>query len=157
MSTFTDIAATTLQAAMANSRAGVQSQVNDWNEALKTDYLTVFNNWALSVLAGRADNSNPPKPPNAYVVGFFTDSTNSLAQWAYPVAGTQPVSAMPAVPPAIKPYTAPVLPEPDNVRCVTAGDTMPVGYRVTAADGGVWQKQASPTPFGIEYYYARIA
>ena len=55
-----DFAATTLQAAMANSRAGVQSQVTAWNEALQTDYLTVFNNWATSVLAGRSDNSNPP-------------------------------------------------------------------------------------------------
>jgi hypothetical protein len=64
---------------------------------------------------------------------------------------------MPAVPPTIKPYTPPVLPEPDNVRNVPVGDTMPVGYRLTAADGSVWQKQASPTPFGIEYYYARIA
>jgi hypothetical protein len=152
-----DFAATTLQAAMANSRAGVQSQVTAWNEALQTDYLTVFNNWATSVLAGRSDNSNPPKPPNAYVVGFFTDPTNPLAQWAYPVTGNVPVCAMPPVPPTIKPYTAPILPEPDNVRNVPAGDTMPVGYRVTTADGGVWQKQGSPTPFGIEYYYARIA
>lgn len=152
-----DIAATTLQAAMANSRAGVQTQVSALNEALQTDYLTVFNNWATSVLAGRSDNSNPPKPPNAYVVGFVTDPTNSLAQWAYPVTGSVPVCAMPPVPPASKPYVPPVIPEPDNVRNVPAGDTMPVGYRLTAADGSVWQKQGSPTPFGMEYYYARIA
>jgi hypothetical protein len=152
-----DFAATTLQAAMANSRAGVQSQVSALNVALQTDYLTVFNNWAISVLAGRSDNSNPPKPPDAYVVGFVTDSTNPLAQWAYPVTGNDPVCAMPPVPPASKPYVPPVIPEPDNVRNVPAGDTMPVGYRLTAADGSVWQKQASPTPFGIEYYYARIA
>src|SRR5260370_33110681 len=110
-----DLAEKTLQAAMANSRAGVQSQVTAWNEALQTDYLTVFNNWATSVLAGPSDNNNPPKPPNAYVVGFFTDPTNPPAQWAYPVTGNVPARAMPPVPPAIKPYTAPVLPEPANV------------------------------------------
>src|SRR5258708_33916292 len=108
-----DFAATTLQAAMANSRAGVQSQVTAWNEALQADYLTVFNNWATSVLAGRSDNSNPPKPPDAYVVGFFTDPTNPLAQWAYPVTGSVPGWAMPPVPPPHNPYTPPFSPEPD--------------------------------------------
>src|SRR5260370_37824953 len=120
-------AETTPQAAMANSRAGVQSQVTAWNEALQTDYLTVFNNWATSVLAGRSDNSNPPKPPNAYVVGFFTDPTNPLAQWAYPVTGNGPTRAMPPVSPAIKPETAPILPEPGNVRNGPACGTSPGG------------------------------
>src|SRR5260370_31512293 len=113
-----DFAATTLQAAMANSRAGVQSQVTAWNEALQADYLTVFNNWATSVLAGRSDNSNPPKPPDAYVVGFLTDPTNPLAQSAYPVTGSVPVCALPPVPPTIKPYTPPILPDPAHVRPV---------------------------------------
>jgi hypothetical protein len=158
MSTFTDFAETTPQAAMANSRTGVQSQVNDWNETPKAAYRTVFNNWALPVLAGRADNPNPPQPPNAFAAGSFTftDSTNSLARWAYPVADTEPASAMPEVSPSSQPYTAPVLPEPGNVRYLTAGDITPVAYRVNAADGGAWRKPASPAPFGIEYYCARI-
>src|SRR5260370_13126183 len=98
----------------------------------------------MAVVAGGRDNSNPTKPPNAYVVGFFTDPTNPLAQWAYPVTGNGPVCAMPPVPPTIKPYTAPILPEPDNVRNVPAGDTLPVGYPVTAADGGGVRNQGSP-------------
>ena len=162
-----DVTNNLLDAALANTLAAVQRQVQDWNEVLKSNYLTAFDNWSQSVLAGRTDNSNPPKPPNAYVVGQFTDPTTgpgSLGpygdmpiQWAYPAQGTQPVCPMPPVPPSLKPYTPPVLPEPDNVRNVPVGDNMPVGYRLKNADGSVWQKQASPTPFGVEYYYARLA
>ena len=156
-----------LGAAQANTLAAAQRQVKDWNENLKSNYLTAFDNWSQSVLAGRADNSNPPKPPNGYVVSYFTDPTTgpgSLGpygetpiQWAYPAEGIQPVCAMPPVPPTAKPYVPPVLPEPDNIRNVPVGDTMPVGYRITTADGSVWQKQASPTPFGVEYFYSRLS
>jgi hypothetical protein len=156
-----------LDEAQANTLAAVQGQVVAWNNVLKSNYLTAFDNWSQSVLAGRTDNSNPPQPPKGYVVGYFTDPTTGPGsvgpygdmpiQWAYPAQGTAPVCAMPPVPPAIKPYHPPVLPEPDNVRNVPPGDTMPVGYRLTTADGSVWQKQASPTPFGIEYYYSRIS
>jgi hypothetical protein len=34
---------------------------------------------------------------------------------------------------------------------------MPVGYIATAPDGTRWQKQASPTPFGVAYFYARVS
>jgi hypothetical protein len=88
----TDIAATTLQ-----------TQVSDWNEALQTDYLAVFNYWAQGMLAERAGASNLPKPPNAFVAGFFTDSTNPLAPSAYPETGAEPGWAIPAVRPAIRP------------------------------------------------------
>jgi hypothetical protein len=156
-----------LDAALANTLAAVKRQVHDWNEVLKSNYLTAFDNWSQSVMAGRTDNSNPPKPPKAYVIGQFTDPTtgpgmigpygDTPIQWPYPALGSEPVCAMPPVPPSIKPYTPPVLPEPDNLRNAVPGDTMPVGYRITAADGSVWQKQASPTPFGIEYYYTRLS
>ena len=152
-----DFSMTTLEAAMANTLAAVKSQVDALNEQLKSSYLNTFNNWALSVTAGRSDNTNPPQPPNAYVVGSFTDSTNSQAQWAYPATGTTPVCAMPAIPPASKPYTPPVLPEPDNIRNVPLGDNMPVGFVLLAPDGGKWQKQSSQTPFGTAYFYARVA
>ena len=75
-----DFSQTTLEAAMANTLAAVTLQVQQFNEQLKAGYQTTFNNWSISVQAGRLDNVNPPKPPNAYVVGFFTDSTNSNAR-----------------------------------------------------------------------------
>ena len=92
-----------LDAALANTLAAVQRQVQDWNENLKSNYLTAFDNWSQSVLAGRADNSNPPQPPKGYVVGHFTDPTTGPGrvgpygetpiQWAYPAQGTDPVSS----------------------------------------------------------------
>ena len=88
----TDIAATTLP-----------SQVSDWGEALQTDYLAVFNYWAHRVLAERAGSGNLPKPPDAFVAGFFADSTNPQAPSAYPATGDEPGCAMPAARPAIRP------------------------------------------------------
>jgi hypothetical protein len=152
-----DYSATTLQAAMANATAAVTAQVDQLNQQITTLYLNAFNGWSSNVVAGRIDNSNPPQPPNAYVVGYFTDSTNPNAQWAYPAIGDKPVCTMPPVPPAAKPYVPVVLPEPDNIRNVPPGDTMPVGYTFIAPDGGKWQKQCNPTPFGMAYYYARVA
>lgn len=162
----TDFSATSLQAAQANALAAVQQQVANLNEVLKSNYLTAFNNWSQSVLAGRSDDSNPPHPPNAYVVGYFNDPTtgpgslgpygNQVVQWAYPAAGTTPVCAMPAVP-SIPPPPAP-LPERDDIKNVPLGDTLPVGFKTTdPATGAVYQKQASPTPFGIAYFYVRVA
>ena len=87
-----DFSQTTLEAAMANTLAAVKIQVDQFNEQVKANYLTSFNNWSLSVVAGRSDNTNPPQPPNAYVVGYFTDPTNNKAQWAYPATGVAPVS-----------------------------------------------------------------
>jgi hypothetical protein len=119
-----DFSATSLQAAQANTLSAVQQQVANLNEALKSNYLTAFSNWSQSVLAGRSDNSNPPQPPKAYVVGFFNDPTtgpgsqgtyaNQVVQWAYPAIGTDPVCAMPAIP-AVPPLPAP-LPERDDIR-----------------------------------------
>lgn len=142
---------------MANTLAAVNLQVEQFNQQLKAGYLTTFNNWSISVMAGRLDNTNPPQPPNAYVVGFFTDSTNSNAKWAYPMTGATPVCEMPAVPPVTKPYAPPVLPEPESVRNVPAGDTLPVGFIVTGPDGSRWQKHSSHTLFGVAYYYARLS
>jgi hypothetical protein len=152
-----DFSMTTLEAAMANTLAAVKIQVDQFNAQLKDTYLTAFNNWALNVTAGRSDNTNPPQPPNGFVVDYFTDPTNSKAQWAYPATGTTPVCAVPQIPPASKPYTPPVLPEPDYIRNVPVGDTMPVGFILQSPDGAKWQKQSSHTPFGIAYFYARVA
>jgi len=155
---------TTLEAAQANTLAAVQIQVEHLNDALKSNYATTFGNWAQSVLAGRSDNSNPPKPPTAFVVGYFNDPTtgnggpygDKIVQWAYPAQGKAPVCAMPAIPSV--PAPPPPLPERDDIKNVPAGDTLPVGFKMTdPATGHVYQKQASPTPFGIAYFYARIA
>jgi hypothetical protein len=41
---------------------------------------------------------------------------------------------------------------------VPLGDTLPVGIKMTdPATGAVYQKQASPTPFGTAYFYVRVA
>lgn len=152
-----DFSQTTLEAAMANTLAAVKIQVDQFNEQAKGNYLTAFDNWSISVVAGRIDNTNPPQPPNGFVVGLFTDPTNNRALWAYPAAGTAPVMPMPPIPPASKPYTPPVLPEPDFIRNVPVGDTMPVGFILTAANGARWQKQSSHTPFGTAYFYAKVA
>src|SRR5258708_885334 len=130
-----DFSQTTLEAAMANTLAAVKIQVDQFNEQLKGIYLTGFDNWSISVVAGRSDNTNPPQPPNGYVVGYFTDPTNNKALWPYPAAGTARVCALPPIPPASKPYVPPALPEPDNIRNVPLGDTMPVGFVFAAANG----------------------
>ncbi len=158
-----DYSATTLEAAMANVTAGIQQQVVGLNAALQSDYLVVFNNWAQRVIAGQAPEINPPQPPDAYVVGYFIDSTNPNAKWAYPVTGTQPVCVMPPLP--VLPQVNQAAPAPassapaqvGSKQNVPVGDTMPVGYKATAPDGGIWQKMASLTPFGTAYYYERVA
>jgi len=163
-----DFSMTTVEAAQANTLAAVTAQVAKMNDALKADYLTKFNNWSISVLAGRSDNSNPPKPPMAFAVGYFDDPTTGkgtltpgpyayrVIQWAYPAVGNQPVCDMPPIPSI--PQRQAALPERDDVRNVPAGDTMPVGFKITdPATGHVYQKQSSPTPFGIAYFYTRVA
>jgi hypothetical protein len=162
-----DYSVVTLEAAQANTLAAVQSQVVHLNDGLKANYLTSFNNWAQSILAGRP-NGEPPKPPLAFVVGYFNDPTtgggsstpgpyaNRTVQWAYPAVGGDLVCEMPPVPSIPKP-PAP-LPERDDIKNVPLGDTLPVGFKMTdPGTGHVFQKQASPTPFGIAYFYARVA
>jgi hypothetical protein len=79
------------------------SQLNGWNEAVQPDHLAVFNFWAQRLLAERAGSRNLPKPPNAFVAGFFADSMNPLAPSAYPETGSEPGCAMPVVRPSIRP------------------------------------------------------
>jgi hypothetical protein len=166
--TVSNLSLTTLEAAQANTLAAVQAQVSNLNNALKVNYLTTFNNWSQSVLAGRSDNTNPPQPPMAYVVGYFNDPTtgggqltpgpyaNTVVQWAYPAQGNTAVCTTPAIPSV--PAPPPALPDRDDIKNVPLGDTLPVGFKMTdPATGHIYQKQASPTPFGIAYFYARVA
>jgi hypothetical protein len=142
---------TTLAAAQANTLASSTATAQHLNDELKNRYLSAFNDWTISVLAGRIDNSNPPQPPAGY------DVVTGPEGFAWPALGTTPVAVMPPVPPDHSKPQVQTFPEPDNIRNVPPGDTMPVGYTLNAPDGSRWQKQASPTPFGVAYYYAKVA
>lgn len=148
---------TTLEAAMANTEAAVKGQVDQFNAQRVATYRTDFSNWSISVQAGRVDNTHPPAVPTAMIVGHFTDPTNEKASWAYPAEGTAPVCDALPIPPAVKPYTPPALPESEHIRNVPPGDTMPMGYIATAPDGARWQKQQSPTPWGLAVFYVRLS
>ena len=158
-----------LDAAQQNVLASVQAQVANLNAALVANYTAQFGSWAQSVQSGHIDNSNPPKPPNGYVVGYFNDPTTgggaatpgvyagTVVQWAYPATGPLPVCAMPPIPPNAGPTNQTPLTTLDSVlKNVPVGDTLPVGFKTTAPDGSVWQKQVSPTPWGVAYFYAKI-
>lgn len=145
-----DPASTSLAAAQANVLASTTAQVSLLNNNLKTIYLSAFHDWTISLLAGRPAG-DPPKPPRAYAVVTGPDG------FAFPQLSDASVCEMPQVPEVPAPYVPPVLPEPDNIRSVPAGDHLPVGF-VTADGSGIrWQKQASPTPFGVAYFYAKVA
>jgi hypothetical protein len=149
MSSLIDPTSTTLATAQANVLASTTAEVALLNANLKTIYLSAFNDWTITLLAGRPAG-DPPKPPVAYVVAIGPDG------FAYPQLGTSPVCDMPAIPAVPPPYTPPVLPQPENVRNVPAGDNLPVGYITVDSAGASWQKQASPTPFGVAYYYLKV-
>ena len=162
-----DYSVSTIQIAVANTLAAVTLQAQQLNQQLTAAYMTRFNDWAGQVSSGRIDNTNPPRPPNAYVVSYFDDPTTGpgsngpyqehAIQWPYPVQGDKPVCEIPPVPQVAKAAVSPVLPEPDQVRNVPEGDTLPVGFIMTAPDGSRWQKHSSRTPFGVAYYYQRLA
>jgi len=138
-----------LQQAQANYVAEAASVAATLNQNLADNYHVGFQNWAGQVLAGKIPNTDPPQPPPAYL------AVKASNGWSYVIRGGEPVCAVPAIPQL--PPPAPPIPEPDNVRNVPAGDTMPVGYVVIAPDGSRWQKNGSPTPFGRAYFYLKLA
>ncbi|PWU08121.1 MAG: hypothetical protein C5B51_08455 [Terriglobia bacterium] len=138
-----------IEKALANYTAEAAIVADTLNRSLTDNYNVGFQNWAGQVLAGRIPNSNPPQPPPGYLAVKASDG------WSYVIRGGQPVCPVPAIPQL--PPPPPPIPEPDNVRNVPAGDTMPVGYILTAPDGTRWQKKGSPTPFGMAYYYLKVA
>lgn len=150
-----DFSMTTLEAAMQNTAKAVSAQIVQMNESLKAAYLQQFNNWAQSVDIGRIDNSNPPKPPMAYIAATFQDQTNPNAYWTYPAQGITPVCDMPPIPASHPQQVHPAVPGA-NVMNVPPGDVLPIGFIVTSSDGTKWQKQQSPTPFGVATFYAKI-
>lgn len=171
MSTLDDFKASTLQAAQANVLAAITAEVADLNGNLKKVYMDAFNGWLVSWNAGRvSDSSTAPKPPMAFVVGSFTDTTSGAGtvgaygpnpiMWATPQMGTAPVCDMPQIP---------VLPVPQSQLSAnkihvgrslgqgwwSAGtdDTFPSGQTtppVTSDDGatGVFVKYGAPVGAG---------
>lgn len=136
--------------ARANVLAAANAQAALLTDNLKTNYLQGFDNWSQNVVRGAIPSTNPPQPPSGYTVMLDENG------WAMITPGNSLVCPLPPIPTAPAVWTPPSMPEPANVRNVPQGDTMPIGYVLTAPDGGKWQKQGSPTPFGVEYYYARI-
>jgi hypothetical protein len=154
---------TTIEAAQANTLNAVKTQVADLNVKLKAGYLTSFDNWAQTVLAGRPANGDPPKPPNAFVVGYFNDPTtgpgsggfygDTVFQWAYPAVGKEPVCAMPPIP-GVNTHPLGIgligvqMPGVPGWFTSLDGDTTPGGtvFPGTSKDGvsGLFQKVASP-------------
>jgi hypothetical protein len=147
-----DAWATTLEAAIANTLASSTLMVDHLNSELKKRYDSSFESWKTMVLAGKIDNTNPPQPPAGYIL------VSNKTGFTYPELGAEPVTASRTDIPAdySKPFVL-VLPEPEHVRNVPKNDTMPVGYVAVDAEGRRWQKQSSVTPFGVAYFYARIA
>ena len=144
--------ATTLEAAIANTLASSTAMVEHLNSELKKRYDSSFESWKTTVLAGKIDNTNPPQPPAGYELVTGKDG------FTYPELGTKLVAEPRTDIPAdySKPFVL-LLPEPEHVRNVPRNDTMPVGYVAIDAQGRRWQKQSSVTPFGVAYFYLRVA
>lgn len=87
---------TSLGAAQANIRASSDAQCELLNRNLKFIYLGAFNNWKLSVDAGRISNENPPKPPASWVLEPSTDINGNV--WYFPEQTGPPVCDMPPIP-----------------------------------------------------------
>jgi len=115
-----DAGATSLATAQANVLASSTAMAVQLNDNLKTIYTTAFNNWAISVNAGRIPNTNPPGVPNSFVV------VADAAGWAFPVQSGPPVCD-----------PLPVPPDP-NQAPGTPGTLAPNTIDIGAALGGVW-------------------
>lgn len=83
---------TTLDAAQANVLASSTSMMGLLNNNLKAIYLQAFNNWKGQVEAGRIPNTNPPKPPNGYVL------VKDANGFTWPDIGKDPVCDIPPLP-----------------------------------------------------------
>src|SRR5271165_6241329 len=149
--------ATSLAAAQANQLASSTIMVAQLNDNLKAIYLTAFNNWKISVDAGRIPNTNPPQPPKAYVVSG--PDANGF-QW--PVTGTNPVCDVPTIPvdhftpPAKVPNTIDVGKSiGGNWFSVGPADTFPVGQTtppIPDSTGALHSYEKYGAPVGPGWY-----
>src|SRR5262245_34939925 len=111
-----DAWATTLEAAIANTLASSTVMVEHLNSELKKRYVSAFESWKTTVLAGKSPNTNPPQPPVGYVL-----STGKHG-FTFPALGTEPVTATRTdIPPDYSKPQVLVLPEPEHVRNVPPG------------------------------------
>src|ERR1051325_3145499 len=126
-----DTWSTSLAVAQANVERSSRAQMELLNANLKTIYLGRFDGWKQMVEAGQIDNTNPPKPPAAYILKI------SEGGFYFPELGTDPVCDMPPIP-ADHSKPAPVVSTTgnDRVQNVPPGDHYPVGFEITAPDGG---------------------
>lgn len=139
----------TLEAAQANQLQSSKVMVDRLNANLKTIYLGAFNNWKISVDAGRVSNANPPQPPKAYVV-----SAPDAAGFQWPVIGKDPVCDMPPLPddhftPAVK------VPNTVDVGKSIGGKWYAVGPKDTLAPGAM--TPPIPDSFGTPHVYEKYA
>jgi hypothetical protein len=128
--------------ANAINNAAIQARrlVADMNANALAIYMNNFNNWALSVVNGKIDNTNPPQPPMAWVI--VTDATTGLAN---AVVGTTPVCPLPPIPPSHV-QTQPT-PPPNNIdigTCILIGTTPSAYYRVGPMDSWPIGKETPP-------------
>lgn len=144
--------ATSLEAAIANTRRTSTEARDHLNSELTKRYNSQFDSWKVMVEAGKIDNLNPPKPPK----GFALVETEH--GFVYPEPSNTPVCPERTDIPAdnSKPIVQ-VIPEPTHIRNVPKGDTLPVGFTFDAPDGSRWQKQSSVTPFGVAYFYFKVS
>jgi hypothetical protein len=175
MGTTPDYAATTLEAAQANTLAAIRAQVANLNEQLKSGYLSRFHDWAVNFapnVAVGVPNADAPKPPNGYVVGYFNDPTSGpgtlgpygdkYVQWAYPAVGPMPVCDMPPIPgvvahPAGFGKIGSAIPGGNGIWFqALEGDTTPIGQAtvLTSADGvtALFVKVGSSMGAGVGWF-----
>ena len=149
---------TSLATAQANQLASSTIMVKLLNGNLTTIFLTAFNNWKMSVDAGRAPNTGYPLPPKGYVV-----SAPDAQGFQWPVIGNNPVCDLPPIP---DDHFTPSVLVPNTIHVgnrignpnsrwfqVGAGDTFAPGGitpPMTSADGveGVFEKYAAPVGAG---------
>src|SRR5215470_6769703 len=89
-----DPLSTSLEVVRANILASSKVMVAALNADLKNRYLSAFNDWCISVNAGKIDNTKPPKPPMAYELAPADE--NGFV-W-YQISKTTTVCDMPPVP-----------------------------------------------------------
>jgi len=159
---------TSVAQAQSNAYFAIKAWVDTKNNSLTQDFLTQFNAWSSNYIAGSIGLDSMPVPPKSYVVAFFDDPTTGTGdpgalptaiQWPYasqvggPVVAPPPVPQKPAVVAVPQAWFSAL---GGTVANCPPGDTFPVGFKVTASDGSVWQKMSSPTPFGVAFFYQKV-
>lgn len=146
-----DFEATSLAAAVANTKISSIAQFAHLNRELQNLYLSRFNSWASEVTAGKHDNSNPPQPP----LGYALSSPDDYG-FQFPSQTTIPICDIPPIPPNPGETPVPHV-EGDDLRNVGPGDMQPAGFIYTdPSDGSQWRKFKRKTPFGEAFGYERV-